>query len=90
MAPGRDFVSRTGNLRLPLATIARYVPIIGDNQWADNLLTMRPDIDEEGANGPSTTPVSAPVIVGGSSGTVAGSIIYGGTNHWAIPFWNSA
>ena len=86
MRSGLIFITRNGLTRPILSTAKRYLPSTDANDWRDRLLVTIPDevpLDSEENVGQPV--LSSPVIIGGAIGAIAGSMIYGGTNHWIRP-----
>ena len=92
MRSGRIFFTRNGLNHPLLSTATRYFPLIDASSWKDHLLVTIPgevlqDSESPQDNEESISPpvLPAPVLIGGTLGTIAGSMMYGGPNHWIRP-----
>ena len=65
-----------------------FFPLYDENNWGGPLSITTPDevppLGEEEEE-VSQRVLPAPLVIGGEIGTIAGSLIYGGSNHWVRP-----
>ena len=91
MSSGRIFVTSNGLNRPILPKATRYPPSLGAKNWREREIAFRWRFPTN-----CTPPMGKwaaimyfppPVLIGGTVGTIAGSMVYGGSNNWIRPLW---